>query len=74
MILLLHYFLKVLWQNKTMTPQYITEFPLGYDEKTVITLTLSNDVVIAHPVMPTMIYDETVMRWVQLKTAEASHE
>lgn len=73
MILLLHYFLKALWQNKTMTPQYITEFPFGYDEKTVITLTQSNDVIITHPVMPTMIYDETVMRWVQVRTAEASH-
>lgn len=56
-----------------MITQYVTDFPFGYDEKTVITLTASNDVVITHPVMPAMIYDESVMRWVEVKTAEASH-
>ena len=56
-----------------MTPQYVTEFPFGYDEKTVVALTSANDVVIHHPVMPPMIYDESIMRWVEVKMAEASH-
>ena len=44
-----------------------TQFPLGYDERTTMTLTPNNDIVIAHPVMPPMIYDETVMRWVPIE-------
>jgi hypothetical protein len=50
-----------------MTPQPITTFPLGYDEKTEMVLTSANEIVITHPVMPTMIYDETVMRWVHIE-------
>jgi hypothetical protein len=50
-----------------MTPQPITTFPLGYDEKTEMVLTAANEIVITHPVMPTMIYDETVMRWVHIE-------
>jgi hypothetical protein len=53
-----------------MKPQYITELPFGYDEQTTITLTPSNDIVIAHPIMPPMIYDQTVMRWVEVRTSE----
>ncbi len=56
-----------------MTPQYVTEFPFGYDERTTVTLTSANDVVIHHPVMPPMIYDESIMRWVEVSMAEASH-
>lgn len=50
-----------------MKPQYVTELPFGYDEQTSITLTPSNDIVAAHPVMPPVIYDETVMRWVPIE-------
>ena len=54
--------------------QYVTDLPFGYDEQTSLALTNSNEIVIAHPVMPAMIYDESVMRWVEMKFAEASHE
>ena len=56
-----------------MTPQYVTDLPFGYDEKTTIALTASNDVVVYHPVMPSLVYDESIMRWVEIKVAEASH-
>jgi hypothetical protein len=49
-----------------MTPQPITTLPLGYDEQTEMSLTPTNEVIITHPVMPVMIYDETVMRWVHI--------
>ena len=49
-----------------MIPQSITTLPFGFDEQTTIALTERNEVVIAHPVMPAMIYDESVMRWVEL--------
>jgi hypothetical protein len=51
-----------------MKKQFPTDLPLGYDERTEISLTPTNDIVIAHPVMPPMIYDETVMRWVEIST------
>lgn len=50
-----------------MNRQYVTDLPFGYDDKTTIELTNDNEIVIHHPIMPTMIYDETVMRWVELK-------
>lgn len=56
-----------------MTPQPVTTLPFGFDEQTVMTLTQSNDIVIHHPIMNPMIYDETVMRWVEVNMAEASH-
>ena len=56
-----------------MTPQFVTELPFGFDDQTVMALTSSNDVVIHHPIMPPMIYDETIMRWVEVNMAEASH-
>jgi hypothetical protein len=49
-----------------MKAQPVTQLPLGYDERTEMTLTPTNDIVIAHPLMPPMIYDETVMRWVHI--------
>jgi putative SOS response-associated peptidase YedK len=49
-----------------MKTQYVTELPFGYDEQTTITLLPNNDIVAAHPVMPAIIYDETVMRWVPI--------
>lgn len=49
--------------------QYVTELPFGYDEQTSVALTPTNDIVIVHPVMPPMIYDETVMRWVPIEPA-----
>ena len=54
-----------------MKPQFVTNLPLGYDEQTTITLTPTNDIIIAHPVMPPMIYDESVMKWVEIKIEEA---
>ena len=56
-----------------MKTQNVYDLPFGYDDKTTITLTQSNEIVITHPVMPTMIYDESIMRWVEVKTADASH-
>lgn len=50
-----------------MTPQPITTLPFGYDERTQIALNNDNQVVAHHPVMPPIIYDETVMRWVPLE-------
>lgn len=47
-----------------MKPQFATDLPLGYDEQTTMALTANNEIVIAHPTMPPMIFDETVMRWV----------
>lgn len=49
-----------------MKPQYITELPLGYDEQTLFTLTPTNEVVAHHPIMPPIIYDESVMRWLPI--------
>lgn len=49
-----------------MKAQPPTEFPFAYDDQTVITLTPENQLVLTHPVMPTLIYDESVMRWVRL--------
>lgn len=56
-----------------MSPQYVTTLPLGYDEQTKITLTPSNQIVAAHPIMPPIIYDEQVMRWVELKIEGVPH-
>mgnify|MGYP003349480491 CR=1 FL=1 len=49
-----------------MKQQLVYDLPFGYDERTEITLTPRNEIVIKHPVMPPMIYDESVMRWVEL--------
>lgn len=54
-----------------MKPQLITELPLGYDEKTEMGLTGGNEVIIIHPIMPPMMYDETVMRWVHVEHANS---
>ena len=56
-----------------MTPQPVTTLPFGFDEKTTMALTQSNDIVIHHPIMAPMIYDETIMRWVEVNMTEASH-
>ena len=53
-----------------MRPQHVTNLPLGYDEQTRITLIPTNQIVAAHPLMPPIIYDEQVMRWVELKIEE----
>lgn len=53
-----------------MKSQYITDLPFGYDEKTVMALTPTNDIKITHPVMPPMIYDKELMRWVEVYTEE----
>ena len=49
-----------------MKPQYITELPLGYDEQTRLMLTTTNEIAAYHPVMPPIIYDESVMRWLPI--------
>lgn len=56
-----------------MKPQFVTELPFGYDEQTTMTLMPTNDIVIAHPLLPPMIYDKNLMRWVEIKISEASH-
>jgi hypothetical protein len=50
-----------------MTPQYITDLPFGYEENTEIGLNKDNEVVLHHPVMPALIYDKQLLRWVELK-------
>lgn len=49
-----------------MKLQYVTELPFGYDERTSMTLGPQNQIIIAHPVMPPMVYDEQVMKWVEV--------
>jgi hypothetical protein len=49
-----------------MTNQYVTDLPFGYDEHTTMALGPQNQIIITHPVMPAMVYDEQVMRWVEL--------
>jgi putative SOS response-associated peptidase YedK len=56
-----------------MKSQHVTTLPLGYDEQTQITLTPRNEIVAVHPLMPPIIYDEQVMRWVELKVEEVPH-
>lgn len=53
-----------------MKVQSVTQLPFGYDDRTVMTLTLNNDILIAHPVMPPMIYDEQVMRWTHISAEQ----
>lgn len=53
-----------------MTPQLVTTLPIGFDENTTMALTPANEIVITHPVMSPMIYDETVMRWVEVMPVE----
>lgn len=55
-----------------MKPKYPTELPLGYDEQTLIFLTKGNEIMLRHPVMPTLIYDETVMRYVEVAPVEVT--
>jgi len=56
-----------------MKAQYVTTMPLGYDEQTQITLTPRNEIVAVHPLMPPIVYDEQVMRWVELKIERVPH-
>lgn len=53
-----------------MNPQPVTALPFGYDERTEITLNNDNQIVAHHPVMPPIIYDETVMRWVPMEVVK----
>lgn len=57
-----------------MRPQHVTNLPLGYDEQTTMTLGPDNQIIIAHPIMPPMVYDEQVMRWVELRIEEGRHD
>lgn len=56
-----------------MSPQYVVDMPLGYDEQTQMTLGPNNQIIITHPVMPPMVYDEQVMRWVELRIDLEGH-
>lgn len=56
-----------------MKAQYVTELPFGYDEQTTMTLTPTNDIVIAHPILQPMLFDVTVMRWVPMAIAEVAN-
>lgn len=46
--------------------QHVTDFPLGYDERTKVMLGSQNQIIITHPVMPPMVYDERISRWVEM--------
>jgi len=52
--------------------RYVTEVPIGYEDAP-ITLSNSNDIVLVHDQMPPMIYDESIMDWVEMNVAGASH-
>ena len=54
-----------------MTAEPVTQLPPGYDDCTKLSLTLDNVIVITHPVLPPMFYDETVMRWVSFQEKSA---
>ena len=56
-----------------MTPLYVTDLPIGYDQDAKLVLNASNEIVVTHPIMPALIYDESVMRWVQINIAD-NHE
>lgn len=56
-----------------MKAQYVTELPFGYDEQTIVALDWQNNVIATHPVMPPIIYDESVMRWVEVIPAPAEY-
>jgi hypothetical protein len=53
--------------------QFVTDLPLGYDDETRMTLGPNNEIIITHPVMPPMIYDEQVMRWTGVAPDIAEH-
>lgn len=56
-----------------MKAQYVTDLPFGYDEQTTMGLTPDNELVIVHPILQPMIYDQTVMRWVPVAISEVAH-
>lgn len=56
-----------------MKAQYVTDLPFGYDEQTTVGLTPENEVMITHPILQPMIYDQTVMRWVPIAIIEVPH-
>jgi hypothetical protein len=50
--------------------RYVTEVPSGYEDAPY-KLSNSNDVVLVHEDKPPMIYDESVMDWVELNVSGA---
>lgn len=52
--------------------RYVTEVPIGYEDAP-ITLSNNNDIVLVHPELAPMIYDESIMDWVEMNVAGASH-
>ena len=43
------------------------ELPAGFDDRTVLTLTPSNHIVIAHPDYPPKVLDEQTLQWVDIE-------
>lgn len=40
------------------------DFPPGYDERTMMALTPDNRIVLSHPELPPLVYDEAAQRWI----------
>lgn len=48
--------------------QFLVELPPGFDERTQLAVTSSNQVILTHPEHPPRVLDEETMRWVALTT------
>lgn len=57
-----------------MKPQFVTQLPPGYDDRTAMELTPSNHIVITNPAMPPLIFDETELQWVPLLPNKENNE
>lgn len=51
-------------------PNFLAEFPPGFDARAVLTLSLDNKIVIAHPEYPPHYLDETTGQWVEINPVE----
>jgi hypothetical protein len=46
---------------------FLAELPSGYDEQTRMVLSPDNVILLVHPALPPMLYDEKAMQWVEVK-------
>lgn len=47
--------------------EFLTTLPPGYDERTTLALTPANALVIAHPDMPPLIFNEQTRKFEEIK-------
>lgn len=57
---------KLTIQGTNFVITVFTDLPAGYDERTTLWLTPDNRVALAHPDMPSLVYDEEASRWTSL--------